>query len=411
MTLQSVDDDSIAPVATTTNSPQARDFEHSHAFIDFSLDLSKPLPELWLNLGELVSKIDHVRGALLKPTTARDLQRLYMIKGALATTAIEGNTLTEEQADGVINGELRLPPSQAYLGREIQNVVDSCNEMIAATILPGPPPALSVNDICRYDAEILANLDEVLEDGVEPGVLRHHSVVVGTYRAPPAQDVEYLLARMCDWLNGPDFVSSDERWKGPLSIIRAIIAHLYVAWIHPFGDGNGRTARMVEFRLLMEAGVPLPAATLLSNHYNQTRSAYYASLAASSRQGPLVFLSYAVQGFLDGVRSQLDVIRNEQFNDRWEQYVYETFGPNTSPTAVRQRRLVLAVSRAPGPVVRGELRRLTPELAEAYATKTGKTLSRDINQLIAMGLIQRTAHGFVSRKETLEAFKPAAAPV
>lgn len=48
-------------------------------------------------------------------------------------------------------------------------------------------------------------------------------------------------------------------------IIRAILAHLYLAWIHPFGDGNGRTARSMELHLLMDSGVPSAAAQLLNS--------------------------------------------------------------------------------------------------------------------------------------------------
>jgi Fic family protein len=44
-----------------------------------------------------------------------------------------------------------------------------------------------------------------------------------------------------------------------IGVIKSIIAHLYLAWIHPFGDGNGRTARLLEVRFLMEAGVPSAA--------------------------------------------------------------------------------------------------------------------------------------------------------
>jgi Fic family protein len=392
----------------TSTAKRSRAYAEKHDFINYTLDLSSAPAELWMQLGEATSKIEHVRGALLKPDTAKKLQQLYMIKGAVATTAIEGNTLTEEQAELLLEGALKLPPSQEYLGREVSNVIDAANAVIHALSV-GPFSALSVADICRYDAEILAGLDDVSGEEVRPGKLREHSVVVGNYLAPPAEDVEYLLGGMCSWVNGPDFAPEEMAWKMPLAIVRAIVAHLYVAWIHPFGDGNGRTARLVEFRILLEAGVPLPAATLLSNHYNQTRAAYYNSLSASSRIGPIEFVKYAVEGFVDGLRAQLAAIRDQQFNDRWEQFVYETFGPSTSPTAIRRRRLALGISRAPDAVARPQLRHLTPELAEAYATKTDKTLTRDINALLDLVLIRRTPSGYVSSKEQLEAFRPFAA--
>src|SRR5919202_5399853 len=145
---------------------------------------------------------------------------------------------------------------------------------------------------------------------------------------PGANDVsEELLGELCEWLNGPDFTAPTEDWRVPYEIIKAALAHLYLAWVHPFGDGNGRTARLLEFRILLAAGVPSPATHLLSNHYNQTRSEYYRQLARTSESGGDVmpFIVYAVQGFLDGLREQLKTIRQQQFDDRWEQFVYETF--------------------------------------------------------------------------------------
>ena len=53
-------------------------------------------------------------------------------------------------------------------------------------------------------------------------------------------ECEALLARMCDWLNGSGF-AGEGHMRLPTAIIRASMAHLYLAWIHPFGDGNGRT--------------------------------------------------------------------------------------------------------------------------------------------------------------------------
>src|SRR5258708_25331431 len=90
-------------------------------------------------------------------------------------------------------------------------------------------------------------------------------------------------------------------------IIRAVIAHLYLAWIHPFGDGNGRTARLIEYRILLACGVPSPAVHLLSNHYNLTRTEYYRQLdrASGSKGEYIPFVEYAVQGFVDGLRQQL----------------------------------------------------------------------------------------------------------
>lgn len=68
------------------------------------------------------------------------------------------------------------------------------------------------------------------------------------------------MNELCQWLNGPDFVPPQDPKGAELvpafGIIKAIVAHLYLAWIHPFGDGNRRTARLVDVFILMSAGVP-----------------------------------------------------------------------------------------------------------------------------------------------------------
>ena len=118
-------------------------------------------------------------------------------------------------------------------------------------------------------------------------------MTVGRYRGAPPQECHYLLGKLCSWLSGPDF-SPRPGFEIVFGVIKAIVAHLYLAWIHPFGDGNGRTARLLEVRFLLEAGAPTPAAHLLSNFYNQTRATYYRKLDEVSQNGgdimPLYFL-------------------------------------------------------------------------------------------------------------------------
>ena len=79
-----------------------RPYEGSHPFISFHLDLRRAGPELWLLLGEAQSKCDHISGIPLRPSVAHALHPLYLVKGVQATTAIEGNTLTESEVGGII---------------------------------------------------------------------------------------------------------------------------------------------------------------------------------------------------------------------------------------------------------------------------------------------------------------------
>ena len=104
-----------------------RTFERTHPWISFRIDLRKAAPTLWLLLGEAASKCEHIAGVPLRPSVAQSLHQLYLAKGALATTAIEGNTLTETEVLAHLQGKLRLPPSKEYLGQEVDNCVSFAN--------------------------------------------------------------------------------------------------------------------------------------------------------------------------------------------------------------------------------------------------------------------------------------------
>ena len=384
-----------------------RTYERTHPWLTFSLDLRNAPPTLWMLLGEAQSKVEHVAGAPLLPAVQEMFHQVFLAKGVLATTAIEGNTLSEEEVRRHLEGKLRLPPSKEYLQREIDNILAACN-LIGNRVLSSPGPHLTVDGLCEYNRLVLDGLP--LSDEVEPGRFRRHSVGVGRYPGAPYEDIEYLTRRMVEWLE-TSFVPlpGHERAFG---LLRAIMAHLYIAWIHPFGDGNGRTARLVELEVLLGVGVPTVAAHLLSNHYNQTRSEYYRQLDVAHQRGgdPIGFVEYALQGFVDGLREQTATVREQQLMVHWVNFIHERFRGQDTAAARRRRRLAIDLSSIDGEVPFGDVRRITTRMAEAYAGKTDKTVSRDLNALRSMGLVERTNRGFRARRELMLAFLPPARP-
>jgi Fic family protein len=384
-----------------------RQYERTHPWINFkATDVNGVQPRHWMLLGEARSKCEHLAGAPLKPDVAKHLYGVTLVKGALATTAIEGNTLTEDQVRGIFHGTYKAPPSRQYQEREVRNVLDALQDL-HDKIVAGERPPITPELICGFNEQVLKGTQN--QDGVVPGVIRTDSVVVGSYRAAPAEDCEYLLDRLCHWLNGPIFVHEDPAIQFALTLAKAVYAHLYIAWMHPFGDGNGRTARLLEFVILAACGtVPVPAAHLLSNHYNLTRDRYYREVALASKpgQGTLGFLIYAIEGFIDGVREAIEMVRQQQIEVSWVNYVHERFGsqPNTK-AAARQRALVLAMPRHDA-VPRDDLPGLTPRIARLYASAGPRTLSRDLGTLTKLGLIRAVRGGYRARSETVEAFLP-----
>jgi len=384
-----------------------RTYEKTHSWINFQLNLREIDYTTWLLLGEAVSKTEHIAGVPLMPDAAKRLHQIFLAKGALATTAIEGNTLTEEEVLKHLDGELQLPPSREYLTREIDNIIEACN-LIGRQVLTEGPRSITVEEIKEYNRLVLQKLP--LGEDVVPGGVREHSVMVGRYRGAPAEDCEYLLQRFCEWLDELEFPKGQE---SSLSILSAIAAHLYFVWIHPFGDGNGRTARLIEFRFLLGAGFPTPAAHLLSNFYNLTRSEYYRQLDHASRSGGTMsdFIVYAAQGLVDQLQEQRKIIRDLQWTTAWENFVYQRFGSG-GEAHIRRRRLVLDLSKVTnekGWVQVKDISDLSPRLARAYANKTEKTLSRDLNELKRMELILRQGRKVKANKAQILAFLPARA--
>lgn len=151
-------------------------------------------------------------------------------------------------------------------------------------IVEGKDCTITLDRINWFNAMVLRDLH--LEEGVEPGIIRRHSVGVADYRGAPHQDCEYLLNRLCEWINSLKSTNNSVAY----ATIRAILTHLYLAWIHPYGDGNGRTARLIEFQILLGVGMPTVACHLLSNHYNQTRSEYYRQLSLASKTFNILFI-------------------------------------------------------------------------------------------------------------------------
>ena len=135
-----------------------RTYEQTHPWIDFRLNLARAPYRFWMLLGEARSKCDMIAGVPLPPRTADELHVLYLAKGALATTAIEGNTLSAEEVHKLLRGQLDLPPSKEYLAREVDNVIDACNDILS-DIGQGTVPPLSPRRVKKLNTQVLKGLD------------------------------------------------------------------------------------------------------------------------------------------------------------------------------------------------------------------------------------------------------------
>lgn len=382
-----------------------KEYATSHPWLTFSFAFPKLIDQNWMRIGEALSKCDHIAGVPMAPAVAEELHMLYFAKGVHATTSIEGNTMSEEEVIELLDGKLRLPASQEYLATENNNIATACSDVVSL-ILQNDALTLTPERILNIHKTVMAGL--VTEDGLSPGTVRTRSVVVGNvYRGAPARDCEFLLAKLCHWLEEL-MEDTPLRLKRPMMIIRAMLAHLYIAWIHPFEDGNGRTARMVEFQLLAAAGFPTPACHLLANYYNRTKTKYYEVLARTSREPYPVeaFISYALDGFVEELRTQLGKIRSHQMEIAWTNYVHSTFAQTPAgKTRTRQREVVLSLPTSEFTPI-ASIPLLTGPLGAMYADRGPRTLSRDVNAIERLGLIVREGTGIRPQVDLMAAFLP-----
>jgi Fic family protein len=380
-----------------------------HPFISFDFDAAAALqPADWVMLGEAMSKCQHLAGVPLKPHAAAQLAAVYLARGVQATTAIEGNTLSEEEVKSIVEkGTADLPESRAYLEREVRNIA-VCIAEIDDALQHGQRLPIDVDHLCALNQKILDGIPDKPE--VVPGAFRGHNVSAGAYLAPPWTEVPELTRRLVKWLAAlRNSVSTDSRWEDRLvnATLAAILTHLYIAWIHPFGNGNGRLARLIEVQILSESGVvPVVATNLLSNHYNKTRSAYYLALDAAQRD-VRNFVTYALRGFVDELREQIEMVRQHNLQVNWESYVFEMFRSQPSTLARDRQRDVSLHMEAGRHYTPEQITELTTGLAKKYAQCGERTPARDMNELVKMKLVTRVGRRhYQVLRSIIEAFIP-----
>ena len=358
-----------------------------------------PVAQRWL--GQCEGFVSAISETPIQPEHHERLLRVALVKGAMATTAIEGNTLTPEEVERVMAG-VRLPRSREYQAVEVRNVVDAMNSLLDEVESEGGQP-VTREVLLRMHRMIGRNLGEHFD--AVPGRFRTDSRTVGPYRCPRHEDVVGLVDRLCAWLADgfPPTVG-----ESPLAnaVIQAVVAHVYLEWIHPFGDGNGRTGRLLEFYVLLRAGHPDIASHVLSNFYNQTRSEYYRQLRLAMQTRSLkAFIDYAVEGFRDGLSEVLTTVQRSQLEIAWRSLVHERFGRlryRKTSVLTRRRDLMLAIPLEQSLSIE-EIALVDLRTAHVYGGLSDRTLQRDVALLVEMGLLAASDKQYSANVDMLHA--------
>jgi len=350
----------------------------------FDVRVQVDAPEMVRDIAQIHALAGVIRGIPIPPSVQRNLDKLNIMRAVRGTTGIEGTELSEEEV-GLI---LEAPPDRPVLSggreREEQEVrnADRLMAYVAERIERNPRSPIS-EEIVKEFHNILTS--DIAYPNNIPGQYRNHAVSAGTYVPPrEGKDVRRLMSEFVRWLN----TDTPTHWD---SVIRALVAHFYVISIHPFGDGNGRTARAVESYLLYQAGVNARGYYSLANYYYSRRSEYVAMLdyvRFESCPDLTPFVMFALRGLVEELTNVheevLAAVRRISFRDFARELLTNT-GKVGTPGGQRQLSLLNGLST--GPVSIKALRSGQSPLSALYKNVTPKTLTRDINSLKQQQLV------------------------
>ena len=319
-----------------------------------------------------------IRDIPIHPGVKRRLDALNILRAVRGTTGIEGIELTEDEVRQIMESPLKkpvLPPNRSREEQEARNA-QKVMSYIVKELTRDPNMPLTENLICTIHRTTTEDID--YPDNM-PGKYRTHNVSAGTYVPPRGEDVKKLMREFIQWFNS----GAPAAWD---PVVRAIIAHFYIVSIHPFGDGNGRTARGVESFLLYKAGVNARSFYSLANYYYRRREQYVQLLdhVRFEANGNLTsFVLFALKGLVSELeevhREVLSNVKLIAFRDyaREELTMYDKLG-----TKVGERMFVFSsILSGEESVSLKSIRSGEHRLARLYRKLTPKTLSRDINFL------------------------------
>jgi Fic family protein len=351
-------------------------------------------------MGQCISLIRSIDKTPIMPSHYVELMNVAMQKGAQSTTAIEGNTLSDEEIENLLKGK-KLPDSLEYQGIEVENILEAFSELFKEMVTENKVQLITPELLLRFHKMVGKNLGDHFS--AIPGQFRNSDVVVGTYRCPDYRDIPVLIDKYCGFLK-QHFKYEEGKQKFSDIFIEAIVAHVYLEWIHPFGDGNGRTGRLVEFYILSRGCNPNITLHILSNHYNATRPEYYRHIERAFQKRDLSdFIEYALIGFRDGLQKTLETIQNSQLIMTWQKYIYDKFDEveiTQKQVFKRKRKFALEM-----PIDRqftiDEIPGLNIQLARLYSNISSRTLHRDIEELMKLEILNKNGNNYLANISVL----------
>lgn len=357
-----------------------------------------------LEIATSVFKVDAlakvIHGVPLPPAVQMHIDSLNILRAVRGTTGIEGTEVSEDEVRQIMVAapeEHVLSESRQRAEQEVRNA-EKVLRYVAKVLTDNPSEPVTENLICKMHELTTKGIDYPAN---EPGVYRSHAVHVATYVPPrTGEEVRDLMDRFVRWFNdGPP-----KHWP---HAVRAIAAHFYLISIHPFGDGNGRTARGLESFLLYQGGINARGFYSLSNFYYQHRPEYVAMLdhvRFETDRDLTPFVRFALKGLVAEQEAVHQEILSEVTIIAFRDFARASLeGKLTTSSGERMFHFLLGLPRHPVSIA--ELRTGGHRLSKYYHGLTSRTISRDLNYLKSKGLIRVEGDVVRANLEVMERFK------
>lgn len=311
------------------------------------------------NLMDIEGAKEVIENSPVLPIWQTRFQKEALIRQAHHTTRIEGAQLTIEQVRDLVDDKPVVARE-----RDIQEVRNYLKVAAFIDEVYGDPHMeFDLRTIRHIHYLILSGI----EGGYEPGEFRKiQNYVVNNrteeviYTPPTAAEVPILTLELVDWLR-----SDEANQLSPL--LKAGIAHYQLVAIHPFLDGNGRTARALANLILYHAGYDIKRLFSLEEYYDTNPAGYYEALQSVRTTGELTtWLEY----FTAGIAEEMQKIKELVLRHSRDRVLRDRIGQvKLSP---RQLEILSYVEKH-GRITNREAQRLA-NLSHASSHKELKTL-------------------------------------
>lgn len=319
---------------------------------------------LAVQLDELAEKVAELRkDGALSPQVLHHLRKHFRLKDIYHSNAIEGNVLSLGETRQVLETGVTItgkPLKDSLEAKNLGHALDFFEELVTRH------EPISELELRQIHSLILAGIDDD-----NAGRYRSTRVqITGSQFEPPGpEEVTPRMAELGDWLKN---VSVPESRLSQSPILVAAAAHAWLVYIHPFADGNGRTARILMNLMLMRYGYPIAIIT------KDDRDRYYDALEETQSTDLSPFAGLVVESVLESLEEYMRAAQEQRASQEWAQSLVATLGERELTKVQREYE----VWKAAMDLLRSYFRQTTFALAgEAMQTGVARIFFKDFGML------------------------------